>query len=80
MDGKGSSSKVIPITRKPMGRAGTEMLEICRDRVFTDWLTGQPERRLADVYQRPRRVIEAIVRERAQARLWPGPAQEKKAA
>ncbi len=73
--------KVIDIAHHaPRNSMGTAMLETCKDRVFLAWLKGQPERRLAAVYERRREEIEHICRERAQERIWHPPATSKRAA
>jgi hypothetical protein len=71
------SLKIVDIKRKP---PGTEMISGCADRVFTAWLRGTPERRLAEVWDRRRVEIESIVREKAQERIWPTPGAAKRAA
>jgi len=76
-----TTPKVVEISRsaprKPMGVA---MLNTCKDQVFLRWLRGSPERQLAIAYQRPRPVIEAVVREKAQERIWHPPAKAQRAA
>lgn len=69
--------QIVLVKRKP---PGTEMVSGCADRVFTAWLRGMPERRLAEAWERRRPEIEAIVRRKTQERLWAPPASAKKAA
>jgi hypothetical protein len=76
-----TTPKVVEISRsaprKPMGVA---MLETCKDQVFLRWIRGVPERSLAVVYQRPRPIIEAVVREKARERIGHPPAKAQRAA
>lgn len=72
--------KVVDISAFRARKNGTEMLEIVKDRLFTRWLRGAPELELAREFERPRPVVEQILRERAQDRIWNQPAQARRAA